>query len=684
MFKNKILIVCLTIGFASYLFVETLYNFILYINAYIFINSGTWSRILPWLVIYLAVFLGELIFFSLKKISNNRKWQMLTLSICSFRILAQFFFSAELFLLFITILFITILIYFTELFRVYKKIELFNDFRLVIGGFICGLGIQFFFFMADMSSNLSYDLFKLPFILVIIPLFAYLNRVLFKTMSLTTNNTKKGPINSEKNPNQLKLFHFCLLGMMSFIALSWILNPTVISAYDILNLSYNDLMGNDAINRISFAFTYYILIIFATAIIGFFVINYIFLKLGAKYIKFFVLTSNSVFCCVNLAAFLIVETNRSGVSTIILSLSAITGTFSLFLNLSYLFYFYSFPTQKNYLGLLIFVFVFVLLCVAEIIITWTFRLTLLLTLLIVSIAFVVFFLIAEFKKLKILIVEKNIKFPIFHLNKQIAALFLIIMCANLIPFVFVPLNRRIEQGSEENPTFLTYNTHNAIGIDDKFDMDRIVELIKEQDPDVVGLNEIDMGSLKTGYIDIASYIAQKLNMYYYYGPTFSKHYGNVVLSKYPFEDVENINLPQVKSNTEPRGVIRAEIAIGSKIWTVYITHLSTDHEDRLEQVDFIVDLITEEEDIKHTIWMGDLNFAPDSKEYSKLNATSDIKLRDTHRFLEKKPDLTCCFDEEGTPTNRIDYILCSPELIPVKCNVIYSIASDHCAVMTQF
>ena len=49
---------------------------------------------------------------------------------------------------------------------------------------------------------------------------------------------------------------------------------------------------------------------------------------------------------------------------------------------------------------------------------------------------------------------------------------------------------------------MIWNIHNAIGDDDIFDMDRIVSEIKENDPDIVGLNEVDLGAIKTLFLRI--------------------------------------------------------------------------------------------------------------------------------------------------------------------------------------
>jgi endonuclease/exonuclease/phosphatase family metal-dependent hydrolase len=82
--------------------------------------------------------------------------------------------------------------------------------------------------------------------------------------------------------------------------------------------------------------------------------------------------------------------------------------------------------------------------------------------------------------------------------------------------------------------------------------------------------------------------------------------------------------------------------------------------------------------------MGDFNFRPNSEEYPLINGTSALNFTDTHEFLNPPAGLTGGLDNNAVPSNRIDYIFSSPDLIPVNKEVHCSVASDHCAVITEF
>ena len=139
---------------------------------------------------------------------------------------------------------------------------------------------------------------------------------------------------------------------------------------------------------------------------------------------------------------------------------------------------------------------------------------------------------------------------------------------------------------------------------------------------------------------------------------------------------------------QPRAVIRAVIEINSQNWTIYVTHLSTKHNDRLAQIDYnysnSIPSIINQSAFTRVVWMGDFNFDFNSTEYLMLNASVN-KFRDTYPFVNKtNPGYTGGFDDNAIPHRRIDYILCSPDLIPNESKVICSIASDHCLVVTKF
>lgn len=82
--------------------------------------------------------------------------------------------------------------------------------------------------------------------------------------------------------------------------------------------------------------------------------------------------------------------------------------------------------------------------------------------------------------------------------------------------------------------------------------------------------------------------------------------------------------------------------------------------------------------------MGDFNLEPTSSEYSLINGISILNFTDTYRYLNTFSGYTGDFDEDHTPQKRIDYIMCSSDIIPQSNYVFCSISSDHCAVITQF
>jgi endonuclease/exonuclease/phosphatase family metal-dependent hydrolase len=271
-----------------------------------------------------------------------------------------------------------------------------------------------------------------------------------------------------------------------------------------------------------------------------------------------------------------------------------------------------------------------------------------------------------------------------NLSKTIIILFTAILVINIVSIGVVAQNSRVDSTQDPNPTIMIWNIHNAIGDDDIISIDRIIEDIAQYSPEIIGLNEVDLGALKTASIDIPSYIAHKLYMYYFYGYTFYKHYGNVILSKYPILEADIIPLPLAVSSAEPRSLIKAKLQISTSIWSVFITHLSTEEEDRLFQVPFIISEIEKEPTFEKIVWMGDFNFEPSSTEYSLINSTSSLNFTDTYRFLNSDPGYTGHFDENHEPHKRIDYIMCSPDLIPNTSEVFCSVSSDHCSLITQF
>ena len=640
----------------------------------------------PWLIPYILIILLEPILFSTKIIKVKYKPAILTYVIIICRYIAQFFISPEIYMLLQFILFFSTLILIVELFLLYRKTDYFNDYQHFIGGLIAGLGLQFSILVLNVSSNLGYDLVKLWYTIFLTTLLLYSSFSVFTPSEIEDLTSKNSQVEKEDERNKLGLVHFLLLGVMFAFAILWQFNPMRLASYDVLDMSYNGLIPGLLFNWPTFGFYYYAIVILIAAIISFILIQKIIGINNLKKLKIIMFSSSGIFCALNCFAILILDQDYTLLSTIYLTFIAASGVFSFLLYFSYLLHYYSFPSRlKTYLGYVIFVFAVILMAALEILVTWGFYTTFLLALIVLTIFYAGVFAIVELRKLK---ERLSVQRSLNDLNRVTGILFVVVVVINLIFMGAVTFLRQIDPEPEGNPKFMVWNIHNAIGLDDIFSLDRIATEIKAKDPDIVGLNEVDIGEIKTSFVDLVAYLANQLNMYYFYGPTFHKNYGNAIFSKYPFLEAENFHLIRVVDGAEPRAVIRAKFLINSENWTVYVNHLNTKKQDRLAQVDAIypnsVVSIIDRYEYERTVWMGDFNFRPDSQEYAKLMSHTTLEFVDTHELLYPTAEFTGGLDDNAVPSNRIDYIFCSPDITPISGEVWCSLSSDHCAVITSF
>jgi endonuclease/exonuclease/phosphatase family metal-dependent hydrolase len=92
----------------------------------------------------------------------------------------------------------------------------------------------------------------------------------------------------------------------------------------------------------------------------------------------------------------------------------------------------------------------------------------------------------------------------------------------------------------------TYNIHRAIGVDRRFRPDRIVQILRDHDPDIVLLQEVDEGAPRSREVNLAQELAGELGIPNYalgHNVSLKKGwYGNATLSRYPILRERNIDL----------------------------------------------------------------------------------------------------------------------------------------------
>ena len=226
---------------------------------------------------------------------------------------------------------------------------------------------------------------------------------------------------------------------------------------------------------------------------------------------------------------------------------------------------------------------------------------------------------------------------------------------------------------------LTYNIHHAEGNDKKLDLARIAKLIKDADPDLVALQEVDDRTARTQSVDQAKKLGELTGMHAYFAKAMDYGggaYGCAILSKRKPEATRSFPLPADKGH-EPRvlGEARLTLSDGGPTIVFYSTHLdhTRDAKQRTRQVADIERVAAGEKE-PLVILAGDLNAQPGSPVIESLSKN--------WRDATPHPSLKT-FPAEA-PRVKIDYVLyrTTPRIKVIEATVLdEKVASDHAPVL---
>jgi endonuclease/exonuclease/phosphatase family metal-dependent hydrolase len=237
------------------------------------------------------------------------------------------------------------------------------------------------------------------------------------------------------------------------------------------------------------------------------------------------------------------------------------------------------------------------------------------------------------------------------------------------------------------PRLLTYNVHRCVGTDKRLDVDRIVAVIGEHDPDVVCLQELDVGRARTGLVDQAQAIADKLAMTSRFHAAMrveAELYGDAILTPHPERLVRAGALPTVAGipGLEPRGAVWSEIEIGGVAINVLNTHFGLVPREQRLQAAALAGAGWLGACSGPTLLAGDFNATSITRPYQTLAR----KLQDCQRQLKLRPSVKTF--PSGFPAIRIDHCFVSPEIRIHAVRADYSplarVASDHLPLIIDF
>lgn len=235
---------------------------------------------------------------------------------------------------------------------------------------------------------------------------------------------------------------------------------------------------------------------------------------------------------------------------------------------------------------------------------------------------------------------------------------------------------------------MTYNVHSCIGMDGKLDAERIARVIARARPDVVALQELDVGRSRTAGMDQAQLIAHYLQMEFQFHPALhleEERYGDAILTHLPLRLVKAGSLPGLadKLLLEPRGALWVAIELHGKVVQVINTHLGLHPRERMAQVAALLgsDWLAHEQCRDPVILCGDFNALPLSSVCRRLTG----RLKDVQIEAQRhRPKSTY---SGRFPTLRIDHIFTSPDLevtgIEVPGSELARSASDHLPLIAE-
>ena len=232
---------------------------------------------------------------------------------------------------------------------------------------------------------------------------------------------------------------------------------------------------------------------------------------------------------------------------------------------------------------------------------------------------------------------------------------------------------------------MTYNVHSCIGMDGKIDAARIARVIARARPDVVALQELDVGQMRSFGMDQAHLIARYLEMEFHFHPAIhieEERYGDAILTHLPQRLVKAGLLPGL-AGTEPRGALWVAIDVHGRTVQLINTHLGLHPRERAAQVEALLgsDWLGHEDCREPVILCGDLNAVPSSPTCRKLGRQlidAQIEARN-HR-----PQRTF---SSRFPSLRLDHIFISSGLevsgIEVSNSELARVASDHLPLLAE-
>lgn len=252
--------------------------------------------------------------------------------------------------------------------------------------------------------------------------------------------------------------------------------------------------------------------------------------------------------------------------------------------------------------------------------------------------------------------------------------FVVILLALMIA---TPLNAQKPVAERKIVKVLSFNILGGRTTKGDFNLDALAKIIKETNPDLVAMQEVDFGVNRSKKYDLATELGWRTKM----APLFGRamyydggEYGEGILSKYSFLKTRNIALPFLE-NEEPRTALEVLVELPTKDTIAFIgTHFAHEGNAGRELQAIKINEVFSDNKFP-TILAGDLNAIPGSQ---PINILEEIW---QSTYDKKKPKPTF---PSNNPKFKLDYVMFFPKnqwkIIDRKV-ICDTYATDHCVYL---
>lgn len=225
---------------------------------------------------------------------------------------------------------------------------------------------------------------------------------------------------------------------------------------------------------------------------------------------------------------------------------------------------------------------------------------------------------------------------------------------------------------------MSYNIHVGVGMDKKLDLERIADVIENERPDLVGLQEVDRFVRRTELRDEILELAKLTGMEHAFAHNLDHQggqYGVAILSRFHFHKIDHRKYENLRE-AERRGMLRVEVKVDNRVINFVTTHLDYQYEDgRLFETEQMLKFL---QNVKGPlIVVGDFNDETSGGAYKLMQKKFNDAWSVTNELGLSYP--------ADKPAKRIDYIFTrkTDRVRALKAWTVNTLASDHLPVVAD-